>query len=223
MTSQFDCPHCQQPIKAIGLKTMDSVVSTNQWGPLEIDDTPPSRLRPRRGFWPSMTGTYIASALLAGAVVWWYVWWAGYSPIWAVIVVLLALFGLPIFELVTQRPPQKKPKQTKHDIRVRMTSEDGHDIWLDRFYDKTIQPDKVGELAALVLANDLQWLGRPTVCKETNLTQTDYLKIAHEFEKQGYLINLDGRNRVLSFRGRAFTREMASHQQPPTLPPQTVV
>lgn len=212
MSAQFECPHCHNPIKAIPLASRGAGVLFQSTAPAGIEEPegPPARFRNKRGFWASLTGTYTAAGVMAGGIVWLYGWWAGYDPVWAVLVALAALFGLPVLELFLHRPPRRKrPRAQRTDIRVVMQSEDRRETYLDHFQDQTIQPEKIGELARLVLASDFQWQGRPTVCRQTSLSQTDYAKIAQEFTYQGYLLDGNGNNRMLSFRGRAFLREMA--------------
>ena len=175
--AEFQCPHCKNAIKAIPVKGLSSTAPSLNGDsaplPFEIDETPSARVRSRRGFWASLTGTYIAAALLAGLVMWLYTWSQDYNPIIAVFVFLLAIFGLPAFELVLHRPARKpKPREQRHNIHVKMTSEDGRDTYLDHFKDKSIQMQKIIVLAKLVEANELEWLGRPTVCGQTKQNPT---------------------------------------------------
>jgi hypothetical protein len=141
--------------------------------------------------------------------------WLAFGPGWEApatgLTITAVLAGIKAWRGGWPLPSElPSPAETDNNITITLTDQDSDTVYIDYFYDKTVELGKVAELAKLIAANDLAWLGRPTVCRETSLSQTDYNKIRAEFIKQSYLLELDNNHSRLTRRGRAVIRELSA-------------
>jgi hypothetical protein len=210
------CPHCRQPavykMFPVGQAQVVEPIPFEFQSTIEPLGGPAitSRRSPS-SFWHSDGATYMVAGLTGFSFVWLVVWYYEAPFALAPMAGLVTGLGLHLVKIFAYAPPKKKanPKPTTTNIKVVMTEADRGTTYLDHFRDNTIELEKLIALAHLIVDNNLTWLGRPTVCKRTALTQTDYHKIKEEFSYQGYLLDGAGNNHRLSHRGRAFLRQLA--------------
>lgn len=133
------------------------------------------------------------------------------------IAVTAALAGIKAWRGGWPLPDLTPDPEPTNNIKVTMTDNDGATMYLDYFYDGNIEVSWCRELARLIVANDLQWAGRDTACRETSLSQPQFNRLRAEFVKQEY-IHENGNHTTLTRRGRAFVQTIADRPAPRQAP-----
>lgn len=199
------CPFCGKPHK-VTLSTFESAVNV-----------PPALVGPPPTFWQSFFQSLFTSdlGLAAGLALisWVFSWVYAASPLWSVLVLFLAGFGLPLVRLFLSRPLIQVPKSDKIrvDVQIDDTSEGGFTRSIDSF-----NPDLVvyGDLCKLVAARGFS---RPAACA-VGLSQDKWHKIKSEFVRLNYAVPLpNGSNGYsLTLRGSRLLAQIRQGQQTTT-------
>jgi hypothetical protein len=199
------CPFCGKPHK-VTLSTFESAVNV-----------PPALVGPPPTFWQAFFQSLFTSdlglALGLAVISWLFGWLYGASPLWSVLVLVLAGFGFPLVRLFLSRPLIQVPKSDK--VRVDVVIDDKTEGGFTRSID-SFNPDLVvyGDLCKLALSRGFS---RSAACS-VGLSQDKWHKIKAEFLRLNYVVPLpNGSNGYsLTLRGSRLLAQIRQGQQTTT-------